>query len=98
MDELLFMGDKQAAINSYKMAAKWASLANKDGAEDFQIQDLESNLADTTEIELKEAQVRAWSSVLVYIRDNHRQREILDKIIALKADISTLKEEQAVQQ
>ncbi|MEL6911583.1 MAG: hypothetical protein AAFR62_18940 [Cyanobacteria bacterium J06629_2] len=98
MDELLFMGDKQAAINSYKMAAKWASLTQEEGATNLQIKDLESNLEDTTEIELKEAQVRAWSSVLVYIRDNHRQREILDKIIALKADISTLKEEQAVQQ
>ena len=30
LDELLFMGDKEAAIESYKMAAQWAALAEGD--------------------------------------------------------------------
>ncbi|MEO1671566.1 MAG: hypothetical protein AAFR77_12395 [Cyanobacteria bacterium J06631_2] len=97
MDELLFMGNKQAAIKSYEMAAQWASLVDQEYAKDFQLNNFGSNLQNTSEIELKEAQVKAWSSVLVYIRDNRRQREILDKIIALKADISTLKQQDTVQ-
>lgn len=96
MDELLFMGDKQAAINSYEMAAKWASLVEQNNAQGLQINDLGSSLKHISEIELKEAQVRAWSSVLVYIRDNHKQREILDKIIDLKADIAALKQQEDI--
>lgn len=96
MDELLFMGDKQAAINSYEMAAQWASLTNHQYAKDLQLKSFGSNLQNASEIELKEAQLRAWSSVLVYIRDNHRQREILDKIIDLKADIAVLKQQEDI--
>ena len=84
LDELLFMGDRQAAINSYEMAAKWA--------EDLTVKDLELALQSTSEIDLKEAQVRAWSSVLVHIKDHHRKREIIDKISNLQADISVLKQ------
>ena len=84
LDELLFMGDRQAAINSYEMAAK--------GAEDLTVKDLELALQSTSEIDLKEAQVRAWSSVLVHIKDRHRKREIIDKISNLQADISVLKQ------
>ena len=84
LDELLFMGDRQAAINSYEMAAKWA--------EDLTVKDLELALQSTSEIDLKEAQVRAWSSVLVHVKDHHRKREIIDKISNLQADISVLKQ------
>ena len=84
LDELLFMGDRQAAINSYEMAAK--------RAEDLTVKDLELALQSTSEIDLKEAQVRAWSSVLVHIKDRHRKREIIDKISNLQADISVLKQ------
>ena len=84
LDELLFMGDRQAAINSYDMAAKWA--------EDLTVKDLELALQSTSEIDLKEAQVRAWSSVLVHIKDRHRKREIIDKISNLRSDILVLKE------
>ena len=91
MDELLFMGDKQAAINSYDMAAKWASLADEERSE--AIKDLAVALEHTSEIELKQAQIRAWSSVLVYIKDNQRQREIRNKIAGIKAEIAALEQE-----
>ena len=94
LDELLFMGDKQAAIDSYTMAAEWTYLTNKESPK--AIEDLAVALEDASEIELKEAQIRAWSSVLIYIRDNQRQREIMNKIASLKAEIAAL-EQKAVQ-
>lgn len=92
LDELLFMGDRQAAINSYEMAAKWADLSNSDRSEDVTIKDLELALQSISDIELKEAQIRAWSSVLVHIKDHHRKREIIDRISNLQADILVLKQ------
>jgi len=90
LDELLFMGDKEAAIASYDMAAKWKEMQQEARPDGLTIADLETGLKDTTEIDLKQAQIRAWSSVLAYIRDNNRQREILAKITTLKAEILDL--------
>jgi tetratricopeptide (TPR) repeat protein len=92
LDELLFMGDKQKAIESYKMAAKWQSLTNQKRSDGLTIKDLELALKDTDEIDLKQAQIRAWSSVLVYVRDQPRQREILDKISHLKVELAALEQ------
>lgn len=97
LDELLFMGDKEAAINSYKMAAKWQSLTNTKRPDSSTIQDLELALKDTDEINLKQAQIRAWSSVLVYVRDLPRQREIMDKISSLKTEILVLEQANTTQ-
>ncbi len=90
LDELLFMGDKEAAIKSYQMAAQWAALTQSDRSDGLTIKDLESALKSTSDVELKEAQIRAWSSVLVHIKDDHRQREIMNKIDNLKAEILVL--------
>ena len=94
LDELLFLGDKQAAIDSYGMAAKWMLLTNEEPTEDLAIEDLAVALESASEIELKEAQVRAWSSVLAYVRDNNRRGEIIDKITILKAEITDLEREE----
>jgi tetratricopeptide (TPR) repeat protein len=92
LDELLFMGDKQEAIESYEMAAKWQSLTNQKRSDGLTIKDLELALKDTDEIDLKEAQIRAWSSVLVYVRAQPRQREIIDKIASLKVELAALEQ------
>ena len=97
LDELLFMGDKKAAIESYQMAAKWQSLANTKRPDGLTIQDLELALKDTDEIDLKQAQIRAWSSVLVYVKEQPRQREIMDKISSLKAELSVLEQANTTQ-
>ena len=91
LDELLFLGNKQAAIDSYQMAARWANLTTENASE-LTIKDLEEALESTTEIDLKEAQIRAWSSVLIHIRDNQRKSEIIDKINDLKAELLTLRQ------
>ena len=92
LDELLFMGDKSAAIQSYNMAANWADLTISDRPNQIAIKDLELALGYTDEIDLKKAQIFAWSSVLVHIKDYQRRREILDKISNLKAEILTLEQ------
>lgn len=93
LDELLFMGDKAAAIKSYEMAAKWADLSSEDRPDGFTIKDLAQALESTNEIDLKEAQIRAWSSVLVHVKDNQRRREILSKINKIQDEIVVLKKE-----
>lgn len=92
LDELLFMGDKQAAIQSYDMAANWANLTISDRPDQNKIKDLELALASTDEIDLKEAQIIAWSSVLVHIKDYQQRRKIFDKISSLRAEILALEQ------
>ena len=92
LDELLFMGDKEAAIESYKMAEQWAALATGDRLEEHTIKDLEEALESISEIELKEAQLRAWSSVLVHIRDYERRKEIIDRIDGIRDEILVLQQ------
>lgn len=97
LDELLFMGDKEAAIKSYQMAAQWQSFGNTKKTDGLTIKNLELALQDTNEIELKQAQIRAWSTVLAYVRDKPRQREILDKISGLKTELAALEQANNIQ-
>lgn len=92
LDELLFFGDKEAAINSYQTAAQWADIEQVSRPDGLTIKDLEQALQNTSEIQLKETQIRAWSSVLVYIKDKQREREIIDIIVSLKAEVADLEE------
>ncbi len=91
LDELLFLGDKEAAIKSYQMAAKWSAITKSDRPDGLTIKDLKQALESTNEIDLKSAQIRAWSSVLVHVKDNQRKREIMSKIDGLKAEILVLR-------
>ena len=97
LDELLFFGDKDAAIKSYKTATKWAEIEQAIRPDGLTIKDLEQALENTGEIELKETQIRAWSSVLVYIKDKQRSREIINKINVLKAEVESLEKASASQ-
>ncbi len=90
LDELLFLGNKKAAINSYKIAAQWANLSTGSRPDGLTIKDLATALESTTEMELKEAQIRAWSSVLGHVKDHQRKREIINKISNLKAELLIL--------
>lgn len=97
LDELLFMGDKKAAIESYQMAAKWQSLTETKQPNNLTIKDLELALKDTDAIALKQAQIRAWSTVLAYVKDLPRQREILAKISNLQAELAILEQAESTQ-
>ena len=97
LDELLFLGNKEAAINSYKVAAQWSNLGNKNLPDGLTIKDLEETLESISEADLKLAQIRAWSSVLVHIKDNQRKSEIIDKISDLKAELLVLQENETLE-
>ena len=89
LDELLFMGDKEAAINSYQMAAKWQN--STQNLDNLAIKDLAEALENINKIDLKSAQIRAWSSVLIHVKDHRQRREIVNKINDFKAEIVVLK-------
>ena len=92
LDELLFMGDKKAASESYKMAEQWAELTRGNRPEEHTVKDLEEALESVSEIELKEAQLRAWSSVLVHIKDHQRRREIIARLDRIRDEILVLQQ------
>ncbi|BAZ46024.1 hypothetical protein NIES4102_30520 [Chondrocystis sp. NIES-4102] len=87
LDELLFLGDKKAATNSYEMADKWRKVSNNSNVAESEI-----DITKISELELKEAQIRAWSGVLVHVKDMKRKTEIMEKINILKLEISALQE------
>lgn len=86
-DEILFLGDLEAAKKSYKMAANWASLRQDDVgtemSERYQntVQFLSSNPDPT------EAQFGAWMTVLSESQDRKTQDYILNKLRGLGAEI-----------
>jgi hypothetical protein len=85
-DELLFLGDIEAAKKSYRMAVYSASQINGKRNQEL----TESYLAMlkflSTNPDLKDAQILAWSTVLPNIKDDRRRQEVIDKINNLKND------------
>lgn len=88
LDELLFLGDKKAALHSYTMAARSASLNNLD--DNFTSRSLETAILSASKPDIKQAQIIAWSSVLTNVKDAHRRQEIINKIDSLKAEIQAV--------
>ncbi|WP_036481473.1 hypothetical protein [Myxosarcina sp. GI1] len=91
LDELLYLGDIQAAKNSYKTAADLASIHGESGAE------LAVRYRNTAEFlaqnpDITEAQILAWSLVLPNIRDKQHRQEIITKIDELKSKLQTAQE------
>ena len=88
LDELLFLGDVQAARQSYQMAAKWALINQSDRPQD--IIDRNLKMADflATNPDIREAQIRAWSMVLPNIKDQAHRQRVITKIKVLRADLS----------
>ncbi|WP_019508499.1 hypothetical protein [Pleurocapsa sp. PCC 7319] len=87
-DEILFLGDIEAAKNSYKMASKWASLRQDD---------LGNKMADRFQNTAKflatgpdptEAKFGAWMTVLSNSQDPKTQDYILNKLKELGAEIN----------
>lgn len=88
VDELLFVGDSEAAQNSFEMAAKWgeestdpnAALLSKDSQQTAQF------LA--TNPDSHQAQINAWSSILTTAIDNKTQQRAVARIRQLGGDIT----------
>lgn len=86
-DELLFLGDVEAAQKSFAMAAKWGYargdelgrvIANRH-------QETAQFLADNPDS--KKAQVRAWGTVLSNVADEETRQDVIEEIRSLGGDV-----------
>jgi hypothetical protein len=86
-DEILFLGDLQAAQNSYHMAANWASLRGDELGEELakRFQTTAEFLA--TDPDPTQAQIGAWIAALSGTKDEKTQKYILGKLQSLGAEI-----------
>ncbi len=88
LDEFLFLGDNQAALNSHQNSAKLAINQNNNDLNKIttvnqrKIQYLVTN-PDTTE-----AQITAWKTVLPYVVDPNNRQRISDRIALLEQNLS----------
>ncbi|MDX2216784.1 MAG: hypothetical protein SFY66_26195 [Oculatellaceae cyanobacterium bins.114] len=87
IDELLFLGDAQAARRSFETAADWASQSKVPGSE--QIAALSQQTAQflANNPDSKTAQVAAWAMVLENAPDNRTRRTAVDRIRLLGGDV-----------
>ncbi|MGV2831470.1 hypothetical protein [Myxosarcina sp. GI1(2024)] len=88
VDEVLFLGDSQAAKNSYEMAAKWADIVNDDRSKAV------GNRAKVMAKFLKdkpnsiEAQIGSWFQLLTNARDKATRQKAINNIEALGGEIT----------
>ncbi|MBD1869053.1 hypothetical protein H6F95_17490 [Cyanobacteria bacterium FACHB-471] len=87
-DELLFLGDSQAAQQSFETAAEWASLySDPESQAAAQVsQQTAKFLADNPQS--KSAQIAAWVMVLGNAFDEETQRYAISQIEALGGNVS----------
>lgn len=90
-DELLYLGDTEAAQESYLTAAKWAI---KHG-DKYGIKIAKKNIKTANFLasnpDTKEAQIAAWSIILPNIRDEQNRQIIINKIQGLKSELALSK-------
>ncbi|HEY9624058.1 MAG TPA: hypothetical protein V6C78_27110 [Crinalium sp.] len=87
IDELLFLGDSQAARRSFESAADWASRSPLPGSE--QVAEFSRQTANflAKNPDSKIAQVSAWAMVLENAPDNRTRRTAANRIRALGGKI-----------
>ncbi|MBD2462315.1 hypothetical protein H6G89_14810 [Oscillatoria sp. FACHB-1407] len=87
IDELLFLGDSQAARRSFETAAEWASQSNIPGSD--QVAQLSRQTAQflANNPDSKTAQVAAWAMVLENAPDDRTRRTAVDRIRLLGGDV-----------
>lgn len=83
VDELLFLGDTQAARRSYQMAAQWASLSKEPNS-----QQVAARARETVQFLAKNPnsvlpRVNAWATILSNARDDETRQLAIHNIIKL---------------
>ncbi|GAB4240548.1 MAG: hypothetical protein Kow0049_28530 [Stanieria sp.] len=89
VDELLFMGDNQAARHSYQMAAQWASLLDNEQGKNLADRYYQTAQFLATNPDNTEAQIAAWKMVLPNLRDKQTRQEVIDKIKVLETKLKS---------
>lgn len=88
LDELLFLGDAEAAQRSFEKAAEWASTYSDEEAKRVEkitrqrAQRLAENPTDKT------VQINAWATVLSYAKDEQTQQNVIRRIEELGGKVS----------
>ncbi|MBW4657101.1 MAG: hypothetical protein KME15_00350 [Drouetiella hepatica Uher 2000/2452] len=87
IDQLLFLGDAQAARQSFATAATWARLSSLPGSAD--VADSSQQTVDflTRNPNSKTAQVSAWTMILSTAPDDRTQKMAIDRIEALGSKV-----------
>jgi hypothetical protein len=96
VDEILFLGDANAARYSYEMAAKWASLQP-----DPKVQQIATQARETANFlaknpESKRVRVSAWAMILGNARDDKTRQVAIREIQKLGGQVSYIREGGAI--
>ncbi|MEM8779152.1 MAG: hypothetical protein AAGF26_09825 [Cyanobacteria bacterium P01_G01_bin.49] len=87
IDELLFLGDTDAAIESNKMAANWAETYPDEASQQTAVRRRETVKFLENNPQSKVAQIGAWTQVLSGANDQKTQERALAEIKALGGEI-----------
>ena len=93
-DEILFLGDLEAAENSYKMAAKWASMRNDELGEEMSDRYRTTAQFLATNPNSTDVQIKAWIYVLEQASDLKTQQQVINKLESLGVDVFITEEGQ----
>jgi hypothetical protein len=87
VDELLFLGDSQAAQNSFETAASWAEKSSDPASDMFEQLSRQTAQHLAANPQSKTAQINAWSSVLTTAIDDATRKRAVEQIRALGGDV-----------
>ncbi|NJO98738.1 MAG: hypothetical protein HC764_24340 [Pleurocapsa sp. CRU_1_2] len=87
-DEILFLGDLNAAKNSYEQAAEWASMRNDDLGKEMAGRYLDTAKFLASNPNSTDAQIGAWANILSQAQDSKTQQHAIEQLKELGAEVS----------
>lgn len=87
-DEILFLGDLEAAKNSYQQAAKWAEMRSDEVGDRWADRYRQTAKFLAGNPDSTQAQISAWVSVLSNNQDIRTKRYAIEKLEGLGAEVS----------
>ena len=90
LDELLYLGDTQAARKSYLTAAQWALQRGDKAGVQIARRNLSTAKFLAKNPDTREAQLAAWLMILPNIKDEQSRQVVVDKIQALKSELAVV--------
>lgn len=87
-DEILFLGDIPAAINSYTMSVKWAEARGDELGKTTAKRNRETVEFLQNKSDSKKAQVAAWGTILFSALDNNTRKMAIDRIESLGGKVT----------
>ena len=87
VDELLFAGDSKAAQYSFEKAASWAAQSDEPDSEAISQMSQQTAQFLATDPDSKQAQISAWSSVLIAALDDETRTRAVEEIRSLGGNV-----------